>query len=134
MNTLTQRDRTSYSLDTGARGAAALFSVVVIAFGIIAIVKPTGMLPEGTIVDAGVQFFGKLISVRNVGLGIATLLVLLLRRRVDPRPVLALSALVQAGDCVIGGTNDLPAMAISAGAGTVIYASAYATSSRQERL
>ncbi|GAB2722478.1 DUF4267 domain-containing protein [Nocardia thraciensis] len=101
---------------------AGVFSIVVVAFGFIGLFAQSNMLPPEDAVTSGVQFFGALIAVRNIPLGLAALYVILRRDRVDPTLVLALSGIVQLGDAVIGLVNGLPRMGISAGIGAILYA------------
>ncbi|WP_280386261.1 hypothetical protein [Nocardia wallacei] len=101
---------------------SGVFSIVVAAFGFIGLFAQSNMLPPEDAVTSGVQFFGALIAVRNIPLGLAALYVIVRRDRVDPTPILVVSGIVQLGDAVIGLVNGLPSMGVSAGIGAVLYA------------
>ncbi|MEU6563129.1 hypothetical protein [Nocardia nova] len=98
------------------------FSVVVVAFGVIALLAQSAMLPPGCAVTDGVRFFGALIAVRNIPLGLAAIYVIVRRERVDPVAVLGLSAVVQFGDAVLGLVHGVLGMTISDLAGAILYA------------
>jgi hypothetical protein len=99
-----------------ARGAAMTALVIVnlvpvlasLAFGVIALVAPALLLPDGAGMTTGAQYYAAFYAARAIPLGLA-LLIVLLRIRPDSRnqgmlgALLLVSAVAQLGDAVIGG-------------------------------
>ncbi|MGC0365887.1 1,4-dihydroxy-2-naphthoate octaprenyltransferase [Rhodococcus sp. 27YEA15] len=105
-----------------ALALAAVFSVVVVVFGFIAVFAPDTMLPTDDIADSSAKFFGDLVAVRNIPLGLAAIFVIVRRERVSLTAVLILSAIVQVGDTVVGLAHGVVSMTVSAGVGAIVYA------------
>jgi hypothetical protein len=98
-----------------ARGAAMVTVIVVnlvavaasLAFGVIALVAPSILLPAGVAMSAGAQYYAGFYAARAIPLAIA-LVIVLLRIRPDSRNQGMLGALLlvagaaQIGDAIVG--------------------------------
>jgi hypothetical protein len=95
-----------------ANGLAAVGSM---AASVVGLIDPATMLPAGSEVSAGVDFYAQAYAARALPLGAALLFALASRSNWGLRPLLVVAGLVQAGDSIIGVTQHNPGMAISAG-------------------
>ncbi|MER8182219.1 hypothetical protein [Kitasatospora sp. NPDC094015] len=110
--------------------ANAAFAAVSALACLLAVASPALLLPDA---GAGADFYAEAYAARQLPLSAAILLLVATGRRRGLLPLLAVSAVAQLGDALLGITHGNPGMTIGATVGTALHLAGARRLGRAER-